>query len=158
MTEKLTSHDCCSAIGLGDRHYPLRCPHSHHQGKPVKAITLKSLLLPTALEQLNPQTSYRFCESSTCPIVYFSVEGETFTTEDIKVPVFQKNEEDDVPVCYCFGWTRKRIQEALSHSDRPVKGTIATHVKAGRCGCEVNNPQGTCCTRNISHYLESLTH
>ncbi len=51
MTEKLTSHDCCSAIGLGDRHYPLRCPHSHHQGKPVKAITLKSLLLPTALEK-----------------------------------------------------------------------------------------------------------
>jgi hypothetical protein len=90
-------HRCCSEMELGDRPDPFRCPHNHRQGKLVKLITLKSLLLPTALEQLNPQTSYRFCESSSCPVVYFSAEGQTFTTEDIKVPVFQKNEGDNVP-------------------------------------------------------------
>ncbi len=158
MTENPPSHDCCSEMEWGDRPDPTRCPYDHRQGKPVKLITLKGLLLPTALEQLNSQTSYRFCDSSTCPVVYFSTEGQTFTTQDLKVPVFQKNEEDTVPVCYCFGWTRQRIQEALSDSEQSVTDAIAAHVKAGRCGCEVNNPQGSCCLSNISHYLESLVH
>jgi hypothetical protein len=126
------------------------CPKDGTKGKPVQLITLKSLLVPVALEQLNPATTYKFCPSPNCPVVYFSEQGNAFTTADLKVSVFQKNENEDVPVCYCFGWSRQRIHKELNHSgESNAVDIITTHIKAKRCGCEVNNPQGSCCLENV---------
>lgn len=126
------------------------CPHDRSPGKPVKVLTLKSLLIPPALERLNPQADYQFCASARCPIVYFSPEGDQFTTDDLKVPVFQKDPSQEVPVCYCFGWTRQRIQQHLGQEEQTAAiATITAHIQAGRCGCEVNNPQGSCCLKNV---------
>jgi hypothetical protein len=77
----------------------MNCPHDRSQGKPVKMLTLKSLLAPQALKRLNSQVAYQFCSSASCPIVYFSAEGDVFTTGDLKVPVFQKDPGQEVPVC-----------------------------------------------------------
>lgn len=126
------------------------CPQDGTKGKPVQLITLKSLLVPVALEQLNPATAYGFCPSPNCPVVYFSEQGQTFTTADLKVSVFQKNVNGDVSVCYCFGWSRQRIREELNQSgESNAVDMITTHIKAKRCGCEVNNPQGSCCLENV---------
>lgn len=131
-----------------------QCPQDQSQGKPVKLITLKSLLIPQALERLHSQASYRFCSSVDCPIVYFSTAGDTFTTDDLKVPVFQKNPGQVVPVCYCFGWTRHRIQQDLEQKEQTSAiATITAHIQAGRCGCEVNTPQGSCCLENVCDYV-----
>lgn len=135
----------------------MNCPHDRSQGKSVKVLTLKSLLIPQALERLNPQVAYRFCSSASCPIVYFSAEGDRFTTGDLKVPVFQKDPGQEVPVCYCFGWTRQRIQHDLSQEGQTsALAVITAHIQAGRCGCEVNNPQGSCCLKNVRDYAERL--
>lgn len=66
------------------------------------------------------------------------------------MPVYQKDSGADVPVCYCFGWTRATIADAaaLGEADE-VAPSIRAHIKAGRCGCEVNNPQGACCLGNV---------
>ncbi|MCF2969965.1 (2Fe-2S)-binding protein [Synechococcus sp. Nb3U1] len=126
------------------------CPQDGTKGKPVQLITLKSLLVPVALEQLNPATAYGFCPSPNCPVVYFSEQGQTFTTADLKVSVFQKNENDDAFVCYCFGWSRQRIREELNQlGESNSVDIIITHIKAKRCGCQVNNPQGSCCLENV---------
>lgn len=151
-------HRCCSEPTASARPGQ-RCPYDQSQGKPVTMITLKSLLMPQALERLNSQNSYRFCSSASCPIVYFSAEGDTFATDDLKVPVFQKNPGQEVPVCYCFGWTRQRIQQYLEPSSFESSGqtsviaAITAHIKARRCGCKVNSPQGSCCLKNISNYI-----
>ena len=79
----------------------------------MQLITLKSLLTPAALERLEPHHEYRFCERPECPVVYFSNQGDAFTTNDLKVPVFQKDNGYDVSVCYCFGWSRQRLQQEL---------------------------------------------
>lgn len=128
----------------------MNCPRDRSQGKPVKVLTLKSLLVPQALERLNPPADYQFCSSANCPVVYFSAAGDVFTTDDLKVPVFQKDPGEDVPICYCFGWTRRRIQ-AIDESFSIVD-SITKHIQAGRCGCEVNNPQGRCCLKNVRDY------
>lgn len=126
------------------------CPQDGTKGKPVRLITLKSLLLPVALEQLNPASAYAFCSSPNCPVVYFSEQDQAFTTIDLKVPVFQKNVDEDISVCYCFGWSRQRIREELKQSGKSsAVDMITTHIKAKRCGCEVNNPQGSCCLENV---------
>lgn len=143
---------CCSSSSNkeSESRWQRLCPQDGTKGKPVQLITLKSLLVPVALEQLNPVTAYGFCPSSNCPVVYFSEQGQTFTTADMKASVFQKNVNDDVSVCYCFGWSRQRIREELNQSgESNAVDMITTHIKAKRCGCEVNNPQGSCCLENV---------
>lgn len=130
--------------------HPRICPQDGTLGCPVALITLKSLLKAAALMQLDPQQTYRFCPSSNCSVVYFSADGKTFTIADLKVPVFQKDPGAEVPVCYCFGWTRQRIQhELVSAGQTTAIESITAHIKAKRCGCEVNNPQGNCCLGNV---------
>lgn len=34
---------------------------------------------------------------------------------------------------------------------------ITIHTKAGRCGCEVNNPEGSCCLGNVNRLIDSFT-
>lgn len=133
------------------------CPQDGTKGKPIPLITLKSLLIPPALEQLDGLGTYYFCPRSSCPVVYFNEQEQTFMTVDLKVAVFQKDKRDDVPVCYCFGWSRQRIREEIAkHGTSSVMASITAHIKAKRCGCEVNNPQGSCCLGNIRSTLNAL--
>ncbi|ELS02920.1 BFD-like (2Fe-2S) protein [Xenococcus sp. PCC 7305] len=134
------------------------CPIDGTKGKRVQTITLKSLLIPSALETLNSDTNYYFCTATDCPVVYFNEEGQIFSTKQGKELVFQKDKGLDVPVCYCFGWSRDRIQrEIIQTSKSSAEANIRSHIKAGRCGCEVNNPQGSCCLGNIRAIVRQLS-
>ena len=135
------------------------CPKNETKGKKVKSITLKSLLKPSALENLNPDTTYYLCEASDCSVVYFNEKGQSFSTEQIKVPVFQKDKSLDIPVCYCFGWSRDRIQQEIIQTGKSsAEANIRGHIQAGRCGCEVNNPQGSCCLGNVRQLSKNARH
>ncbi|OIP68424.1 MAG: (2Fe-2S)-binding protein [Oscillatoriales cyanobacterium CG2_30_44_21] len=126
------------------------CPLNGKSGKLVGLVTLKSLLIPTALEQINAESIYRFCASSDCPVVYFSENQQVFNTYHLKVPVFQKDQDEEVPACYCFGWTRQRIRKEIEEQGQTQAiASISSHIKAKRCGCEFNNPQGYCCLANV---------
>ncbi|WP_374017565.1 (2Fe-2S)-binding protein [Paenibacillus thiaminolyticus] len=145
--------DCCTPSNNtgGVR---IDCPSCGEKGKSIQLITLKSLLKASALVNIEPANSYVFCSNSNCSIVYFSVNySQTFLESDLKVPVYQKNPSTNVPVCYCFDWTRDRLQAA--GTDQPAD-EIKAHVQAGRCGCEVNNPQGACCLGNVSAFVRGL--
>lgn len=142
--------DCC-AIPAISKEDTLFCPECQHRGKAVGIITLKALLLPSALEIMDPNASYRFCDTKSCNVVYFS-DHQKFHKREVKVPVFQKDNRANVPVCYCFGWTRKRIEQAVEQGDEPTI-RIKKQVQANRCGCEVNNPQGSCCLGNVTTVL-----
>ncbi|GAB6932526.1 putative iron-sulfur cluster-binding metallochaperone [Calditerricola satsumensis] len=149
--------ECCS-VGNGKASAAeSRCPGCGQVGKPVALLTLKSLLKPEALERLDPQAAYAFCATPHCPVVYFGGQGGPFDTDDVKVAVYQKDPGADVPVCYCFGWTRRRIQDELARTGKSTAAAaIAAHVKAGRCGCEVNNPQGACCLGNVQAFVRGM--
>jgi len=150
-------HDCCPTPDIATPSNQSVCPRDGSKGKPVKLITLKSLLQPVALEQLDPQQPYFFCAHTDCPIVYFSELGQEFTTADVKVSVFQKDQRDAVPVCYCFGWSRQRIQEEIEREGKSrAIASITAHIKAKRCGCEVNNPQGLCCLTNVRSVIQAV--
>lgn len=133
------------------------CPNNGTKGNPVELVTLKSLLIGAALEKLDPQSTYTFCPSSDCSVVYFSNTGQTFTTVDLNVPVFQKNFDEQIPACYCFDWSRQRIREEIEQTGTStVVASITTHIKAKRCGCEVNNPQGACCLANVRDTVQQI--
>lgn len=150
---------CCSSNKVTEKVPAISrqqvCPHDGTKGKPVELVTLKSLLIGAALERLDPQTTYKFCPSSNCSVVYFSHTGQTFTTEDLKVPVFQKDFGEQVLTCYCFDWSRQRLGAEIEQTGTSTAlSAITAHMKAKRCGCEVNNPQGSCCLGNVRAVIE----
>lgn len=146
--------DCCEPSNIIT--VTTECSSCGEKGKNVQLITLKSLLKPSALENIAPENSYAFCSNSTCPVVYFSGNhSQTFGEHDIKVPVYQKNQSVNVPVCYCFDWTREQLLQTVDTDQTPVD-QIKGHVQAGRCGCEVNNPQGACCLGNVNAFVRGL--
>lgn len=145
---------CCQISEIQFQTDSLTCPACQQKGKGLPLITLKALLVPSALQTLNPANSYSFCPNSDCEVVYFTDE-QVFHKDAVKVPVFQKDEGTEVSVCYCFGWTRQRLGEAIRDKENPVQH-ISEHVKANRCGCEVNNPQGSCCLGNVTAFVSGL--
>ena len=61
------------------------------------------------------------------------------------------------PICYCFDWTKEKIKQYAEKglTPNPVEH-IRENIKEKRCGCEVNNPQGSCCLGNVTiFFLES---
>ena len=93
-----------------------RCPVIHTSGQPVKLVTLKALLRPQALQRLSPAEAFQFCPDHLCDVVYFS-STQVFRVSDVKVPVFQKNDDGQTPICYCFGVTRAVVRKVLSGLD-----------------------------------------
>jgi hypothetical protein len=133
----------------------IACPSCGKKGKNVPIITLKALLQPSALEIIQPEVSYSFCTNPSCEVVYFSA-TQSFNKNMLKVPVYQKDPGMGVPVCYCFGWTRERLIQAVQSGQRPLEH-IHEQVQVNRCGCEVNNPQGSCCLGNVAVFLRTMS-
>lgn len=125
------------------------CPECHQRGRSVERITLKALLRSEALARL-AATSYRFCPTPACGVVYFAADA-VFRREDSAVPVFQKDPPcSGRTVCYCFGISEGDIQREVARTGAATASDrIAALVKADRCACEVRNPQGTCCLGNV---------
>ena len=144
--------DCCQVSEQGND--PTFCPRCQQRGKNVLLITLKSLLTPSALSTIDPSSAYSFCPNPDCEVVYYA-NGQVFSKDAIKVPVYQKDYGSEVPVCYCFGWTRQGLAEAIEGEENPVQH-ISEQVQAHRCGCEVNNPQGSCCLGNVTAFMQRI--
>lgn len=149
----MTTPDCCAPTT------PVAvttCSTCGTTGRAVKLVTLKALLTPAALATLDPGEAYRFCPGAACDVVYFNP-SRTYRQADVKVPVFQKDGRGSTPACYCFGHTRTDLEQATREGRAEViPQSIQAHIQAGRCGCEVNNPQGSCCLGNVNRTLAAL--
>lgn len=146
--------DCCEVKARSEEG-PERCPRCDQSGRKIEPITVKALLRPAALETLSG-SGHRFCPTSSCPIVYFA-DGEAFTSADIAVPVFQKERADPRTVCYCFQITEADLRREMEDTGASTASSrVTAHVKAGRCACEIKNPQGSCCLGNLSLAVMAL--
>ena len=152
--------DCCR-IERALAAPPDRCPSCGQAGRAVDPITVKALLRPQALGRLTAP-AHRFCPTPSCAVVYFG-ERETFRLEDVAMPVFQKEPEGDRTLCYCFGVGEADLRREIAETGQSaVAQRISDHVRAGRCACEIKNPQGSCCLGNViattKHLLARLPH
>lgn len=152
MKNKLEVEDCCKPVIQQTRG---RCLECGAQGKTVSPFTISLFLKDPKIylhpERL-PQGKYYMCESKSCPIVYFnSQNGLVFRKDELRVKVWQKEDDPEVPVCYCFYNSVQSIKEELMRNGATdVVARISAAVKAGNCRCEVTNPQGTCCLGNVT--------
>lgn len=149
--------DCCATTVDAKSSERESCPRCASTGKAVEHLTVKSMLVSDALATIDVGQSFYFCEQSACPVVYYGSKGQTFLTHEVRVPVYQKDADTSVPVCYCFGWTRARLEEELQTTGvSTATRSISAHIKAGRCACEVNNPQGSCCLGNVTKAVQVM--
>jgi len=94
---------------------------------------------------------FRFCRTGTCKVVYFHADGDRLEKKDVRVRVGLKETEDPVPICYCFGFTEAMVGKEIRETGScAIPERIAAEIKAGRCACEIRNPQGSCCLGNVS--------
>lgn len=144
--------DCCSVNPRrGTAPAVMACPINGARSKQVDMLTVRSLVrhLPLGM----PGTQYYFCEARDCDVVYFASDAQApiFRRGDLLVRVSAKEESDPTQVCYCFGFTRKDIENEIAETGRStVADRITTEVKAGNCACEVKNPSGKCCLGDVT--------
>ena len=132
------------------------CPECGKTAKPVQGQTVKALL-SVSLHEVR-DVEYLFCRTQTCPVVYFSPDGEqTFTVEQIRERAFQKEPDaDDVWVCYCFRHTVGDVRAASPEARAAIVDDINTGINAGQCACDLRNPQGSCCLGNVRELIKRL--
>jgi Zinc binding domain len=147
--------DCCSAKDSPVVPAVAACPRNGAPSKQVDMLTIKSLVRQLPLEM--PNTQYYFCETRDCGVVYFAFDSQApiFRRGDLLVRVGAKEESDPIPVCYCFGFTRRDIEDEIAETGRStVADRITAEVTAGRCACEVKNPSGKCCLGNVTRVTQ----
>ncbi len=132
------------------------CPVCGEKGKPVHGQTVKALLSVSLREVQGVE--YLFCKTQTCPIVYFSPDGEqTFTVEQVRERVYQKEPDaEEVFVCYCFRHTAGDIRAASPENRAALVDDINTGINAEQCACDLRNPQGSCCLGNVRGLIKRL--
>ena len=117
---------------------------------------MKALLSDMALQRFEPG-AHRFCRDASCDVVYFDAEGRTFTTADLRVPVWQKEPPGARTICYCFGENETDISAENAHTGRSTaEERVRAHIQAGRCACEVRNPKGACCLGDIMRAVKRV--
>ena len=122
----------------------------------MEQLTLKALLTESALHRFE-RGEYRFCPDASCDVVYFDAAGRTFTTADLRVPVWQKQPPGARTICYCFGENETDIRAELAHIGRSrAEERVRAHIEAGRCVCEVRNPKGACCLGDITQAVKRV--
>lgn len=131
------------------------CPVSRTLSRKVQRRTLEHLLTAEMLGALR-EAQYYYCKEPNCTVVYFSnANAPFFTTDDVAVKVFVKDQGDDVPVCYCFDWTRARIKQQIGETSKSTAALeIAREIKAGRCACDIKNPKGECCLGDVNTFVK----
>src|SRR5258707_15696346 len=98
-----------------------------------------------------------YCEAPGCVAFFFplNTQAPLFRGEALGAGVGDKEIEDPLLVCYCFGFTRQDIwDEIRSTGKSTVAKRITAEVEAGRCACEMKNPSGKCCLGDVTRIVK----
>lgn len=133
------------------------CPACGSTGKAVQMQTVRAMVA-VSLHEVRGQR-YRFCVTPACPVVYYDVVvGASFTQEQLREPVYQKQPgRDDSLLCYCFRHTVGAVRNGDRERQESIVANITAGIQAGHCACELRNPQGACCLGNVRGLMRRLT-
>lgn len=150
--------DCCSTTKDGicfvSTGKPGFCPDCGKKGKSVATLTVKSLVRDHT--RVAPSSSYSFCRTPDCDVVYFS-DMTAFRKPDLKVRVGIKESTDPAPLCYCFDYSRADIRRDIEKlGSTKIPDEIEVEIQSGFCACEVKNPSGSCCLGDVNRAVQEV--
>ena len=130
------------------------CPVCGTKGKPISTRTVKSLVRDHT--RVPADGAYWLCRTPGCDVVYFSG-AIRFYKSDIKVRIGFKEQQDPIPLCYCFDYTRSDIGRDLAlHGETEIVGKVKAEVQRGFCACDVKNPSGACCLGDLTRAIQQI--
>ena len=130
------------------------CPKTSSRGRPVKPVTVSSLVRPEHRAIVDEHT-WSYCSDSACDVVYFAEDGTALLRSDVVVRVGEKEARPPRTVCYCFGHTRESIRDdILRTGSSDVIEAVTAKVRRKECSCETMNPRGTCCLADLRRVVE----
>lgn len=135
---------------------PVRCscPVCGNEGTSVSAITVEHLVTDE-YRNLVLGEKYRICMNEDCDIVYFdSDNGNKFTKNQVKVPIWFKSGANPKYACYCSQVTEDQVIEAVEHGARTVSEVNAATGAMKNSNCKKNNPLGVCCHKIIQEVID----
>ena len=146
--------DCCGTSDDSPRQ--AACPITATLGPRIRLQTVKAMLTHMSLQRLAP-TTYYFCPEPTCGVVYFSQQGDSYSKDDLRTTVWQKEPAGSRLLCYCFGETEETIAAELAATGTSTAlDRVKQHIHAGRCACEIRNPRGICCLSDLKAAIARL--
>ena len=153
-----SGNTCCLVTEKTPAPAKAECPVSKTLSRKVHRRTLEHLLKAEKADSIQ-NMQYYYCTDPGCRVVFFSDKNVPyFTVDDVKVKVFDKDRGDDVNVCYCFNWTRGRIQDEFNQTGKSTASLqIAQQIKAGNCACDIKNPKGECCLGDVNTIVKQVT-
>lgn len=134
----------------------LLCPSCGEKGRPVKPVTIESLVTEPARTRAGRSDGFRFCAEPSCDVAYYHAEtGQRIHRCDVSVRVGQKETTPPRPVCYCFDHTVEDIEAEVKETGTSrIPDSIAERCRQGLDRCEETNPQGACCLANVRRALK----
>lgn len=120
----------------------------------VKNITVKHLVNEELSKEIK-NTSYFICMNEECNVVYFNSELDiAYNKQQIKVPIWYKNDANPKYICYCNQVTENQIINAvLKDGAKDIKDIIRLTRAMKNGNCKVNNPLGKCCSPIIQETI-----
>ncbi len=150
MTDLAVQSCCCHYDAANDQ----VCRACGNSGIPVTAITVESLVSPARRSRLASLEGFAACRTLDCPVAYFASERDEYIEKsDLTVRIGVKETDDPAPLCYCFGWTKRMVDDEVARTGTSsAVRDIAERMRATGCACERTNPSGRCCLPDVEVY------
>ncbi len=134
------------------------CPLSGDKGRRLLRKTLANHFKPEFWGLIS-ESGFFFCDSITCPIVYFNNETEKYLARsNVNSDVAHKMVvgETNRPICYCKNVLEQQILDELlvkKCCDSIIDIQKFTEANTGK-DCVITNPTGRCCGKQVKQVLE----
>jgi len=134
----------------------IHCPSCNLKAKTVPVSAINHFLKDELKKSISSLEEFSFCSTPTCKVVYFRNTYAIYQS-DIKYSIGIKENATPATVCFCFNWTKEKIEEQVQNSgDSTAIIDIQNNMKEGSCNCEVNNPRGRCCMSDVKKAIRDI--
>lgn len=101
---------------------------------------------------------YYLCKNKKCKVGYFNKESNFLINKnELKVPLWFKEDADPKYICYCSRVTEKDIISAVKNKGaKNIKDVINITGAMENCNCEVNHPTGNCCSNIFKNTVDKI--
>ena len=124
------------------------CPRCGSKGQQVGRETVRQYV-PGAKAQAVADPA-NFCPAPQCDVVYFDAFERVILTGDLSRPVYPK--DPDAPICACFGFTRRDIEQDISEGVVTRVKAILAKAKSPAARCAQLAANGQSCVAYVQKY------
>lgn len=132
------------------------CPICKNRAKEVSNITINSLVKKEHIKEFSSVKDFYYCQTSSCEVIYFRL-NEIIKQEQLKKEVGLKEWANPKTVCYCFNWTKEKIENEIKElcKTKAIED-ITEKMNTMGCDCEHKNPSGKCCLKDVKKAIKEL--